>query len=100
VQKNGGWQSFLILAALTQEKEKEEGHGGKAGEEGREGEEAGSRESGSGDDSDSGEERKKRGRIMVAVKIEKGEEDKIKQKGNEDSSINTKVSGKKPVPCE
>jgi hypothetical protein len=37
---------------------------------------------------------------MVAVKIEKGEEDKIKQKGNEDSSINTKVSGKKPVPCE
>jgi hypothetical protein len=32
---------------------------------------------------------------MVAVKIEKGEDDKVKQKGYEDNSIDTKVSEKK-----
>jgi hypothetical protein len=37
---------------------------------------------------------------MVTIKIEKGEEDKVKQKGHKDSSIDTKVSGKKPVPCK
>jgi hypothetical protein len=38
---------------------------------------------------------------MAAIKIEKREDDKVKEKGDEDGSIDTKVvSGKQRVPCK
>jgi hypothetical protein len=91
--------------ALKQEEQKEEGNGGKDSEKGTEREEASCGRakrmyssddgSGTGDGSESLAGTRQGGYDMVAVKIEKGEDVKVKQKGYEDDSIDTEVSEKK-----
>jgi hypothetical protein len=102
---------FRLLVALNKGEQKEEGNGGKAGEKGAGKEEAGGGgakgldssddESGTGDDNEGLDETRQRRCIMAAIKIEKREDDKVKEKGDEDGSIDTKVvSGKQRVPCK